>query len=89
MRKTILLAVTMTVSMTSWADVERGKQLHDEQCMKCHDDSVYTRQGHFVTSREALMKQVSRCAMNANTHWSGDDVNDVVDYLNATYYQFD
>ncbi|MEJ2258565.1 MAG: cytochrome c [Woeseiaceae bacterium] len=77
------------MSMVCLADVQRGEQLHDEHCMKCHDDSVYTRDERFVASRQALVKQVNRCAQNTGTEWSDDDVDDVVDYLNATYYKFD
>ena len=89
MRQAILFAIAMTMSVVSWADVQRGKQLHDEYCMKCHDTSVYMRDNRFVTSKEALVGQVKRCAMNANTQWSDTDISDVVDYLNATYYKFD
>ena len=71
----------MTVSIVSSADVQRGEELHDERCTKCHDDSVYTRDEHFVTSKEALVKQVNRCARNTDTQWSDKDVNDVVDYI--------
>ena len=89
MKQAILFAIATTVSMTSWADVQRGKQLHDEHCMKCHDDSVYSREERFVASKDALVKQVNRCALNADTQWSDKDVNDVVEYLSATYYKFD
>ena len=37
-----------------------GTACDDSQyCTKCHDSSVYTRKDHFVTSREALVKQVT------------------------------
>lgn len=89
MKRTILLAITMTASMGASADVEHGKQLHQERCTKCHDNSVYTRKEHFVTSKEALAKQVRRCALNAGAQWSDEDIADVVDYLNASYYKFE
>jgi mono/diheme cytochrome c family protein len=89
MKQVVLFAVTMMVSMGACADVQRGKQLHDEQCIKCHDDSVYTRKEHFVTSKKALVTQVNRCAMNAGAQWSEEDIADVVDYLNTSYYKFE
>jgi hypothetical protein len=85
----VFFIIAMTMSIVSLADVQRGEELHDQRCMKCHDDSVYTRDERFVTSKEALVKQVNRCALNTGTQWSDKDVNDVVDYLNATYYKFD
>ena len=89
MKQAILFVIAMTVSMVAWADVERGQQLHDEHCMKCHDDSVYTRDQRFVASREALVGQVKRCAKNTDAQWSDKDINDVVEYLSAAYYKFD
>jgi len=89
MKQTVFFAIAMMVSMGAWADVQHGKQLHDESCMKCHDDSVYTRQTHFVSSKEALAEQVSGCAQNAGAQWSDADVADVVDYLNTRYYKFE
>lgn len=89
MKQAILFVIAMTVSMVSWADIQRGKQLHDEHCMNCHDDSVYTRDKRFVDSKEALVQQVNRCALNMDRQWSETDINDIVDYLNATYYKFD
>jgi mono/diheme cytochrome c family protein len=89
MKQTVFLAIAMMMSTGASADVPHGKQLHDERCMKCHDDSVYTRKDHFVTSKDELAKQVSRCASNTAAQWSDKDVADVVDYLNATYYMFD
>jgi hypothetical protein len=88
MKQTILLAIAMVLSSGAWADVQHGKQLHDERCTKCHDDSVYTREDHFITSKEALTKQVQRCALNTGAQWFDEDVADVVDYLNTTYYKF-
>ena len=85
----LLFAAVMTLSPVCWADAQRGQQLHDEHCMKCHGNSVYSRDDRFVTSKEALAKQVGLCAQNTGTQWSDHDVGDVVDYLNTTYYKFD
>lgn len=89
MKQTVFFAMAMMLSVGALADVQHGKQLHDEYCTKCHDDSVYTRKDHFVTSKEALAKQVNRCALNTGAQWSDTDVADVVDYLNANYYKFE
>jgi hypothetical protein len=89
MKQTVFFAIAMMFSVGAWAEVQHGKQLHDEYCTKCHDDSVYTRRDHFVTSKEALARQVNRCALNTGAQWSDKDVADVVDYLNANYYKFE
>jgi len=89
MKQAVFFAIAIMVSMGARADVQHGKQLHDERCTKCHDDSVYTRQARFVTSKQALAEQVSGCAKNAGAQWSEEDVADVVDYLNTRYYKFE
>ena len=85
------LALTLAVLLGNAAaatDPEHGKALLEERCTKCHDSSVYTRKDRFITSKEALAKQVNRCSINTGAQWFDEDIADVVDYLNATYYKF-
>ncbi|HFD80560.1 MAG TPA: hypothetical protein ENK05_09255 [Gammaproteobacteria bacterium] len=70
------------------ADVQHGKQLHDANCMKCHGDEVYTRKDRFIAGRDALTKQVKRCHLNVGANWSDQDIADVVQYLDQSYYHF-
>lgn len=78
------------------ADIQRGKQLHDENCLKCHTsimggdpNSIYTREDHRMTSLAALDKQVRRCKTSLGVSWPDDQIDDVVAYLNQTFYKFD
>ncbi len=87
--KNTMMAITLTLlAGQSLADVEHGKKLHDANCVKCHDSSVYTREDRFVTSRDSLKTQVQRCNVNLGTQWFDEDVNAVTDYLNTNYYKF-
>lgn len=77
------------------ADLKLGKQLVEENCIKCHADAVggdgsgiYTRKNHVVDSLAALRKQVHRCKTSLGVSWPADQINDVVAYLNKTYYKF-
>ncbi len=81
----LLLAFTTGNAL---ADAANGKALHDEQCVKCHDSKVYTRSDRFITSRDALTKQVTRCQLNVGAQWFDEDVADVVQYLDETFYKF-
>ncbi len=81
------LVLTLGSSL-AWADTENGKKLHDEQCTECHDTSVYSRPDRFITSREALAKQVNRCELNVGAQWFKEDIDDVVQYLDETFYKF-
>lgn len=70
------------------ADAARGKELHDSHCQACHDTSVYTRENRQMESVAMLTAQVQRCSGPASASWSEEQVKDVVDYLNQTFYKF-
>mgnify|MGYP001814465967 FL=1 len=89
MKRLILIGIMVVTSPAVVADAARGKTLHDEQCMKCHGTEVYTRSDRFIENREALAKQVQRCQLSAGAQWFDEDVNDVVEYLNTTFYKFE
>ena len=82
---TTLLAALAAGSLHA-ADVSHGKSLQQENCMRCHDDAMYTRDNRKVTSLGGLKKQVMRCEQSLGLQWFDDDVADVTEYLNATYY---
>lgn len=71
------------------ADVERGKSLHQRSCLSCHDTGVYTRADRRVQSLGALDTQVRQCDANLGTQLSGQDITDIVGYLNQTFYRFE
>jgi mono/diheme cytochrome c family protein len=77
------------------ADLKRGKQLLDENCIKCHasmiggdGSGIYTRANRRIDSLEALNTQVHRCKTSLGVSWPEDQIADVVAYLNKTYYKF-
>jgi len=70
------------------ADNAKGQELHDASCTKCHGTSVYSRPDRFISDRSALEKQVTRCGLNAGAQWFEEDVADVVQYLDETFYKF-
>lgn len=90
-------AMTLLVGTSSFAaDIERGKQLHDENCLKCHTsimggdpNTIYTREDRRIGSFAALDKQVRRCKTSLGASWPDDQIDDVVTYLNETFYKFD
>lgn len=62
-----------------------GKILHDAaDCMKCHTAKPYNPQK--TTSYPKLVKNVSFCNDNLNTGMFEDEIEQVADYLNQTYY---
>jgi len=49
---------------------------------------VYTRDNRNVTSLERLGTQVRFCKDTLELTWFEDEVEDVIEYLNKTYYHF-
>ena len=84
----ITTGLVMASSSSAAADINHGKSLQQENCMRCHDDSIYTREERRVTTRDALQRQVQRCETNLNLAWFPEDVDAVTEYLNTSFYKF-
>ncbi len=69
-------------------DGANGKQLHDSRCVACHDGRVYTRPDRKVKSIEGLMGQVRMCNQQLGTDLSREQLNNIIKYLNETFYKF-
>ena len=85
---TLLLAALAAPFAASAADLKAGQALHDAHCMKCHDSGVYTREDRRITSLDGLHKQVARCELSLGLTWFDDQRENVVQYLNGSYYKF-
>jgi cytochrome c2 len=86
-----LIAAVLSVSTQAASlpgDTANGKKLHDARCTSCHNDSVYTRKDHKVTSLQELTGQIHNCEHMADVTLGKSQVNDLVKYLNETYYKF-
>lgn len=84
-----LIALPLTAhAATTPGDAASGKKLYDANCTSCHTDSVYTRKDRQVTSLGALTEQISSCGHMTNITLGKTQVNDLVKYLNETYYKF-
>jgi mono/diheme cytochrome c family protein len=66
-----------------------GKEIHDANCVSCHDSGVYTRADHKMQDFTQLDAQVRRCDANLGKPLSDADIDKVIAYLNDTYYKFD
>ena len=88
MKQLVLLFILFGASPAVLADADKGKKLHDENCMKCHGNEVYTRKDRFISSRAALDKQVKRCQLNVGAQWFDEDAGSVADYLDQSFYHF-
>jgi mono/diheme cytochrome c family protein len=85
---TLLLTAACSPGLGHAVDLKAGQTLHDAHCVKCHGSEVYTRADHRVTSLEGLRQQVQRCDANLELGWFDEELDNVSQYLNATYYKF-
>jgi len=72
-------------SVNAMAEDMPGKALHTSaNCMKCHAAKPYNPEK--TTTYEQLVKKVASCNANLHIGLFDDEVVEVADYLNATYY---
>lgn len=91
----VLFCTLASLGQTADADVERGMALHEANCISCHASrygndgtEMYTRPNHRIKDPAGLRKQVNFCKDNLGLTWFDDEVDDVAEYLNKTFYQF-
>ncbi len=90
----LLPSLTLAEAMLL-GNAKHGQKLHQAKCVGCHvqqyggdGSQMYKRADRKVRSAEGLMARVAGCNRQVNAGFSTDDVNDVVSYLNETYYRF-
>lgn len=85
---TIIFCTTQACAADKEDKLAHGEEIHQNHCLKCHGDEVYTRDDRFVKSLNALSKQVERCKNSNDLPWFEDDTDAVVNFLNTRYYKF-
>jgi len=78
----------LSPSQAADIDIDNGDDLHFANCTGCHDESVYTRDNRRVSSLPQLGTQVRFCKDSLGLTWFDDEVDDVIGYLNKSYYHF-
>jgi len=96
-KKIMFISVLMLIPHATLhaADLERGKALHDENCISCHaaqlggdGTGIYTRENRKMESYPALDKQVRRCRDSLGMPWPEEQIIDVITYLNQNFYHY-
>lgn len=67
-------------------DPARGAKLHDA-CLGCHGTELYLPPRAKVKSLAALKKETERWNDRMNPKFSRQEIEDLVAYLNATFYK--
>lgn len=65
-----------------------GKALYEENCTRCHNTEVFTRENRGIKNLEGLKVRVKQCTRAAEVKWTNEDIIIVADYLNRKFYRF-
>jgi len=89
------LSLMITLNPAHAVDLKNGKIKHDENCTSCHiskygkdGSGIYTRKDRFVKNYSMLVQRVKACDINTNAGFHDDEVENVIEYLNSSYYKF-
>lgn len=87
----VLLVASAALALPSWAQVlpdsDRGRLLYDNHCVVCHTSKVHRRIPPLPIDVKELRQIVTVWAREENLSWSEQDIADVVEYLDRTYYR--
>ncbi len=84
----ILFITYIVIAQPGYADIATGQALVDQACQQCHDNGMYSRSNSIVQSYPELQARVEFCENASKAHWSDAQINQVIEYLNDTYYKF-
>jgi len=89
MTKPVLsILLLLLYPLATSANPERGRLLYENHCRSCHESNVHIRQTQAAKSLKALRAEVVRWQGVLTLQWSAEDVGDVAEYLNATWYHY-
>ena len=76
------------VGAADMPSLERGRALYENHCVVCHTPKVHSRPDRIPLTLDELRKIVNDFAKSEGLHWSEEDTEDVVWFLNQTKYRF-
>jgi mono/diheme cytochrome c family protein len=84
-----ILVLSMGQARAQVPDFERGRLLYENHCVVCHTPKVHRRVPPLPTDKDHLRFIVTVWVRHESMRWSQQDIEDVVHYLDRTYYHPD
>lgn len=84
----ILGLLTATLSGAQVPNAERGRALYENHCLVCHTDKVHTRVNRIAISRAEVRDIVEGWQRQQKLMWNTQEIDDVVEFLIRTRYQY-
>jgi mono/diheme cytochrome c family protein len=85
------LVLGILLTSNTWAQVpsvERGRALYENHCTVCHTSQVHARVNRIPVSRAEVREIVESWQTQQKLAWGTQEVEDVVEFLNRSRYQF-
>ena len=83
----LMLAVCSCTGKTAPGDPVQGELLHRD-CMSCHGTELYVPPARKLATLPALREEVEKWNDSYNPKMTAQEVENVVAYLNVTFYKF-
>jgi len=80
-------ALALSVTAAAAGDPARGAKLHDD-CLGCHGTELYVPPRAKVKTLSALKKETEKWNDRMNPKFTKQEIEDLVSWLNATFYKF-
>ena len=86
-------ALAQPATAPSSANVAAGRALAERDCIACHQqkygspEAIYLRPDRRVNTFAQLVAQVARCNAELPTQYFPEEEEQLVDYLNQTFYR--
>lgn len=68
---------------------QRGQMLYENHCMSCHESLVHIRTRQQAKTLPQLRARTLHWAGYLHLRWGGEEIEDVVRYLDSQYYRFE
>ncbi len=70
------------------AEITEGEELHDDNCVTCHNNWVYTRKDRLIKNFDGLKNQVRFCDAQLEIGLFDSEIEEIAIYLDNRYYKF-
>lgn len=88
MAAAMCLSLLPSAAGAQLADIERGRALYENHCVVCHTPNVHRRVNRLAVSRIEVRALVENWQTQQALRWNDQDIDDVVEFLSRSRYQF-
>ena len=90
--KALLLALlpnlVLAIELTN-PNIDDGKLLYEESCLKCHGDPYLENGLDEMTNITELFYMTKACSKHFQLAWNKQDITDTTHYLNTKFFHFE